>query len=634
MAQLAELPAELWLHIFRFVPWRYRAALRPVSTAWLGLVDTAPHMWDDVPWDERDFLAESCARGELRAARWLADKFNLGAARVYECAAPALYAACHSGALQVAQWVVLDLMRGAVPRAAATEAVIQACSGGHLEVVKWLIARFEPDASDRRVQGWVRIAVNHDCFDLLRYLFVEYPAAAAAVCADAAWFLNMACCRGSREVIELLVGAGYRAVNGQAVRALDSACGGGHLAVAQMVVTQFGIDRAELRRYPSQALAYACQANAFEIARWLVETFGAETFLLGAEANTSDVLRSACRRASVGDVQWLLAQIRQVGTTDARLKQLAEDALASACGEGRAAVAQYIIEHFGLPRASARVWSDLALTGLCVSNSAEMLQWVTSGIFDLRVGLANHAFLVQIACEHGFPLLARTLVGHGIVTVSDLCTHFWDILGSACVSLEMVQWLLATIGTDGVAEFDPYCEQLWAAVLHKPRLEIVQWVVEYYGIGEMTADRVHILAHACVGGNLDVVKYLVRRLSIGADSVRACRAGYHACVHGNLFIAKWLHRTFSLGPADFIMHSPDRPPGDFIGGGYTWNLTISAICTLSDGVPILSWLINGVGVGLDGLPPNLDKWLRHLRNNQQYSELEILAERFGIHPSE
>jgi Ankyrin repeats (3 copies) len=92
-----------------------------------------------------------CHRGDVAAATWLADRFELTAADARTADNWALRQACYRGHLATATWLTDRFALTADDvRANDNFALRVACTYGHLDVAAWLTDRFELTPADAR----------------------------------------------------------------------------------------------------------------------------------------------------------------------------------------------------------------------------------------------------------------------------------------------------------------------------------------------------------------------------------------------------------------------------------------------------------------------------------------------------
>jgi F-box domain len=102
------------------------------------------------------FFYEHCQRGNLPAARWTTEYFNLDLSGLPPPVASAIMAAaCQSGGQELVRWLAVHFNL-AEDGALLIGALADACEGGQLEIARWIAAEFSLAGDAVRAQnGWV-----------------------------------------------------------------------------------------------------------------------------------------------------------------------------------------------------------------------------------------------------------------------------------------------------------------------------------------------------------------------------------------------------------------------------------------------------------------------------------------------
>lgn len=199
-------------------------------------------------------------------------------------------------------------------------------------------------------------------------------------------------------------------------------------------------------------------------------------------------------------------------------------------------------------------------------------------VFDLGPELAGDHTAVALgqACTHGNLGVARWLKATFRLTIDDVRFEMeYHCLRQLCRYnyFEMAKWLADAF------ELTPYdgriCDNYpLLCACSNGNLEMVQWLVEAFGLGLADVQGSRVLSAMAAEGNLRVVKWLVRHFAIGA-SEGALEALITACQYEQHDVAKWLASGFVReGDGEWTRPSnPDRQPVAPVRCGNGWTYT-------------------------------------------------------------
>jgi hypothetical protein len=315
------LPDELLAIVLGFVPAAERIPLRAVSQRWLSVIDATPHFWHEAAAPrliagELRFssitgeLRRRCGAGSLAKVQWFVSVFGISAVG---SGADALCSAAMGGYLDIAQWLVATLKIAGV----GEDTVVRTCAGGHLEVARWLIATFGITA-ERAEHSLCEAAVGGHlpCVEWLADRFVYSPGVIFSALHEAS--------RGGRlATVQWLVARAEAEAPAPTISrglrdALCTACGCGHLEVAQLLADRLTRAAGQLLRAAGlEPLRAACAGGSLEVARWFTDTLGTDTIAAAITAEdrygarvSKTILGRACTEGHLNIAQWLTSTFR------------------------------------------------------------------------------------------------------------------------------------------------------------------------------------------------------------------------------------------------------------------------------------------------------------------------------------
>jgi Zinc finger, C3HC4 type (RING finger)/Ankyrin repeats (3 copies) len=414
------------------------------------------------PLDMDHMFNFACELEHIELAKWVVDTFGN---RKESCFDLALVTACKQGRVKVAQWLCSAFYPTTQDAIFALNRVRE--HGIHT-VAGWLVSHHALTAADVRGKGWAVLGHSRD---------------EAGNFVDARWLVE------TFNLSEL-----------DRYEMLDSACLIGHLETAKWLASTY-----ELRPIP-ELLFHVCRYGDFGIIQWLasMQTAPAQTWAPGA-------LVRVCTMGFLEIAKWF-------ATFDLVVADALE-ALIGAAGNAQFAVAEWLVETFGITVSDIRRDHCRVLRKMWDAAPNKMAKDWLVGAFGVTLGDALDALM--FACESGSIIEACGVVlGFGL-SVGDARASGNAALRATCAS---------------------------------GNLNIVKWLFEVFGhtAGDARADENYTLRKACANGHLDVAEWLTETFSLTAADARAddnyalreARAG------GHISVAKWLISRFALSPAD------------------------------------------------------------------------------------
>jgi hypothetical protein len=256
--------------------------------------------WNDWPQDAAgEVFAYECARGNLHAAKTIADEYDLSLQEY----SYALERACMRGQLVTAQWIhsasPLTLM------AREEHIFTQICIRNHVEVAKWFVGVFDHVPANLPRVLAKTLALGH--IATARWLVERFEMPRESVIGS----FGVGCVRTLDEFDEVFRAGhidaakwfvGTFKLNGAIVREsnfLLSACTGGHLELARWLYS-----RTHWYRSFSPELRTACKAGHTRVAQWIaaLPTKGAQ----GTGHDATDAFKDACEHNCLRAAEWMI----------------------------------------------------------------------------------------------------------------------------------------------------------------------------------------------------------------------------------------------------------------------------------------------------------------------------------------
>lgn len=248
--------------------------------------------------------------------------------------------------------------------------------------------------------------------------------------------------------------------------AFHLACSGGHLSVAQWMVTAFAITASELSHnaaWRNLAFRAACEAGHLDMAKWLERTFEVNIELLEA-------LPAACAGGHLLMVYWLVAIGRLRAHCHARSAHIVA-AFKNACNGGHLLIAQHLATTFAIDTYDVQE----LLGAACKTGHLAVAEWLADRYYTIRYTLSfeqrsRRVSLFQTACSAGQLEMAQWTVAKFGLSNIDARSESGRALRSACTHghLAVAQWLVAQFDLDPAD-----------AVIYAPHPRVVAWLSDF-----------------------------------------------------------------------------------------------------------------------------------------------------------
>jgi hypothetical protein len=364
------LPDDLLVLILMWLPWAERVAARAVSRRWLGVIDTAPHLWQESITDRDSIFNEfvyRCYFGDLARLQWFATAFGVADRDVRSDCRGALYKnepyiesrprlnafhiTCARGNLEKVQWLVSTF--GLLAGDACPFGIREACAHGRLHVAAWLATTFDLTAADMRSAGCLHVACAGGHLSTVRWLVTQFGLDADDVCPETP---HDTC-------------------------ALQATCAGRHLASARWLADNFRLQPPG--DHAVAMLMSACYLRRLGLARWIVWRFG----VTAEDARSGDnaLLRSTCSFGGrVFVARWLVARFG-LGADDARARN--NELLRISWGCGYLEFVKFLVKDLGLTAADAEM--AIAASGGNLRSGGSLKAWTISHWLANQFGWAE-----------------------------------------------------------------------------------------------------------------------------------------------------------------------------------------------------------------------------------------------------
>jgi hypothetical protein len=526
-------------------------------------------------------------------------------------------AACAQGSTRLARRLA-DLFGLRLDDDHKSRALGEACRGGHLETARWLADRFGLTPDDAR-------AGNNRA-------------------------LRVTCARGQLETVRWLFGRfGLTGADAQAgsSHALRSAAAGAHLASVCWLVARLGLQAPARWGEPARWVAGGGRVT---ITRWLfgrcIHPTGPWLFWRGAliEASHSGHQRVAGWLIARGDPTEHHQNVLTAASAGGHLSLVCRLAIVSAglgyAGEavraalldGRAALARWLAERFGLASVGALPDRSVLLSEVCENGHLRAVRWLCRQAIaaaDVRtdhgralgwamgvhLGLAcwfaarfapspsdpspgltiepalrgalrglnrgparwlagrapppsTARFSLTPACKHGCIATARWMFGH-LAAVGEAWA---DRVSDACEGghVGIAHWLSAQARTGTGGDISPALKSVGFTGF----LGVARWLMGRFGAAApgMLHGARQALAQASRHNRSEVVYWLLSASILNGSDVRArgCYVLRRARMNGDMALVRWLIETFDLSRADEEPGPPGRGEPAQEQAGLSW----------------------------------------------------------------
>lgn len=391
----------------------------------------------------------------------------------------ALEAACHSGFLATAQWLVQLFVAHYGRPPMVDVALYGACDKGHLAVAQWLITVGGLGA-DQLSTGLDSACIKGH-LALAQWIYKETNAVFGL---DNDKYLVRLCERGHLDVIRWFIDLlCFHDIVAVRTSALPSAYVNGHQHVVQWLVARFEITNAQLQPSLCNSIPRVCLVGHSNHARWLIETFDLAPMLRSGDLISPILLVSAPYRFSrstlkctlqtldffhnifnfsqselntaaewcylhfdfcrvpLAILQWLHAKGVSVDRT------MVVSAFKVALEYGTLDVASWLAEQYQLTK------DELGVHSLCASPSLEFVQWAVAHFgITKEEARQQSCFGFRYACHHGHYRVACWLVRHFQITAAEAVGL--DLYALKFVINEgylgLAQWLISRYGVSAL----------------------------------------------------------------------------------------------------------------------------------------------------------------------------------------
>jgi ankyrin repeat protein len=253
------------------------------------------------------------------------------------------------------------------------------------------------------------------------------------------------------------------------------------------------------------------------------------------------LVMNSCENGQLEKLQWLAAQ-GLIGPPDLHHRECSGvNALNTACGRGRLAVAQWLTTHFGCAA------DDTSFVWVCAGGHLATAQWLVAR-FGPRPHL-DYVPIMQLACARGRAAVAAWLVAQFAGMSATPWYPRLQYLLAACEGghLEVARLLVAPVGRGG--GFDSARTVRLCELRAERRRGARRAATKLRRLD--TCDRFTALAAACRYGHLEIAHLLVAEWQLTArddpaDYVHTMLCV--ACAHDHLRVVVWLADHFGLTP--------------------------------------------------------------------------------------
>ena len=149
------------------------------------------------------------------------------------------------------------------------------------------------------------LSVN-DWYHLGEAFFLLIPTVKHQLSSLSQWNFTNACQYGCFRVARLIDRENPSMVPSTYVQGFRIACENGHLAIAQWLVTRFGLTVEDIRSGQNDALLVSCVNGHLEVAQWLVTRFSFTVEDIRSGQN--EALRVSCANGHLEVAQWLVTR--------------------------------------------------------------------------------------------------------------------------------------------------------------------------------------------------------------------------------------------------------------------------------------------------------------------------------------
>ena len=196
--------------------------------------------------DVCEAFRDSCGRGQLGTAQWLAQHYCLTKNDSLATWCCALSSSCAGGHLRLARWIVqhFGLRRADIEKKSLHDALRLSCLRNHLAVVQWLTACF----------GISRKHIMRDSNTIFTGTCAAGSLAVAQWLAEHFEFTKRDACAFKCE-------------------AFRKCCANGHLEMAQWLIRRFRMTRQDVFVCDREALNLSLRNGHIQLCQWLIETY-------------------------------------------------------------------------------------------------------------------------------------------------------------------------------------------------------------------------------------------------------------------------------------------------------------------------------------------------------------------------